>query len=47
MTRLVLYVILIIKKYNISNPPPNEPINPKLPTIGSNDLKNFVLNLAK
>ena len=39
--------MLIIKKYRISSPPPKDPMNPKLPMIGSSDLKNFELNFSR
>jgi len=31
----------------MSNPPPKDPINTKLPTMGSNDLKNLELKFSK
>jgi len=31
----------------MSSPPPKDPMNPKLPTMGSNDLKNFELKFSK
>ena len=47
MSKIAYYVTLIIKEYKISSPPPKEPMNPKLPTIGSSDLKNFELKFSK
>tara|TARA_B100000579_G_scaffold178955_1_gene145850 strand:+ start:362 stop:505 length:144 start_codon:yes stop_codon:yes gene_type:complete len=44
---VVYYVIFIIKKYKTSSPPPKVPINPRLPIIGSKDLKNFELKLSR
>jgi hypothetical protein len=39
--------MLIIKLYKISNPVPKVPTNPKIPTMGSSDLKNFELKFSK
>jgi hypothetical protein len=47
MSYIVYYVVLIIKKYKMSSPPPKVPIKPKLPIIGSRDLKNLVLNFSR
>ena len=43
----MFYVMLIIKLYKISNPAPKDPTNPKIPTMGSSDLKNFELKFSK